>query len=247
MKMTDTLASTVVTVKPGPDVDALIERQEALYKRLKDTSEVRAGGLKPGVTPEGVGGYIIAFRPSLEVAIRLSRFATSIAATVPAVAYTAGNMHVTIAIHCPMTPANEFSPDADVLDQLAAGVEKVKDRLHLPLISYGSWLFTETAVIVPGIPDKAFFKTADQVIRGCEDEDLQLESPGGAHLFAAQFTEQRDPASLDAFFALMAKSPKIGVCSPQSIDVGYFRLNANGFELTTHKRFPLYRRTSHIS
>lgn len=247
MKMTDALASTVVTVKPRPDVDTLIKRQEVLYERLKDTSKVRAEGLNPGVTPEGVGGYIIAFRPSLEVAIRLSRFAISIAASVPAVAYSAGNMHVAIAIHCPVTPENGFTPDVVVLDRLAAGVEKVKGNLHLPLISYGNWLFTQSAVIVPGIPDRAFFKTADQVIRGCEEQEIQLEAPSGAHMFAARFTESRDPQSLEAFFALMAKSPKIGVCSPQSIDVGYFRLNANGFELTTHKRFPLYRRTGGMS
>ena len=61
----------------------------------------------------------------------------------------------------------------------------------------------------------------------------------GAHIMGFRFTQERSPADLERYFDMFEKSPKGLQGNPESIDVGYFTMDRNGFSLKTLERFAL--------
>ena len=68
---------------------------------------------------------------------------------------------------------------------------------------------------------------------------LRLRRPWGAHMTANRFKERRDPKRLRDFFKLMKEAPVIGKSRPEKLDVGYFILTPDGFDMHIYESFPL--------
>ncbi|MFQ5531488.1 MAG: hypothetical protein ACE5ES_02630 [Candidatus Nanoarchaeia archaeon] len=212
------------------EFDDFLEKQGEIYRKFKDTSEVKANGVKSH-NLAGKGGYLVIFRPQQRIADKVEKFTQRIAQVVPSIPYGAETVHTTISDY---KVGENFKPEQVILDGLSRAVHSVHGQLKGVNMGFNRpWLYNAGAVIVPGYPNRAFFDSCQAVINSAGNQGLELRQPWGAHMTTARFTEDVPPKQLEDFFTLMGEAPILGESEPPSIDVGYFQAERNSFTVHT--------------
>lgn len=198
-----------------------LAKQAEVYRRFQDTTKIRTDGIEPKVPR--FGGYLVIFRHSPDTDQAIGDFSRRIANVVPAIAYDAEAVHITISDYM---LSEGFEADNNILEKLGRATSSIQNQTA-PLINYShsdypDWLYNQNTVIVPGVPDKRFLGLAKIVLEKAREEGIELRLPWGAHTTTNRFTQKRSPRELEDFFRLMKEAPKLGENTPRFVDVGYF-------------------------
>jgi hypothetical protein len=150
------------------------------------------------------------------------------------VRYTEENAHTTLtAIESPLFG---FEPTQGLLDRLSRAAEAVAAGiLREVVIDFREWLATEDSVIVAGYPTSAFWEVGEHLQSAGLREGLELRMPWAAHMTAVRFTSSQEGEAVGHLLGLVRQGPVFGVSRPVAIDVGWFRLSGEGYELHTAK------------
>jgi len=213
------------------DFNAWKTKQQEIYNRFSKGN----GGIEKTVPniPESQGGYLILLRHPEEVSEKAASFSDRISNCIPALNYDRDTIHTTISDYC---LSEDFEPDQSILRKLCDAVLPIGDS---SIIDYTSWLYNPNTVIVAGNPNRQFLEIAEEIRTNAQMNGIELRLPWGAHITTNRFTEERTRKELSDFVKLMQEAPVLGVSKPQSIEVGHFTLDKQGFRITTYERFTL--------
>jgi len=214
-----------------PNFEAWKTKQREIYDRFaRSTDEVE--GIIPNI-PESQGGYLIILRHSEEISEKAASFSDRISNCVPALTYDRDTIHTTISDY---GLSEDFEPDQSILRKLCDAVLSMEES---PIIDYTSWLYNPNTVIVAGNPNRQFLEIAEEIKTNAQGKGIELRLPWGAHITANRFTKKKTRNELSDFFKLMQEAPILGKSKPEHLDVGHFKLNKQGFGITTYERFTI--------
>jgi hypothetical protein len=214
---------------PQAFAETMARKYSEIAAKSEALSEIHAS---PMVKCNPVAGYVVAFRHPPEVTSPFSDFTRRLSQVVPCIRYDAANAHTTLtAIEVPLLG---FQPNRDVLDRLSRAVADITAEVRRGVaIDFRTWLATEDSVIVAGYPTSShFWEAAIQLQRAGEREELPpLRMPWAGHMTAARFTASREGDAVKQLRELVKDGPALGECRPVAIDVGWFHLSGDGFEI----------------
>ncbi len=215
--------------------ESFLHGQNEIYEKFRDTSKVTSEGITAHQL-DNSGGYFVALRHIPEITYKIEEFNRWIAKVVPTVHYDSRAIHTTISDY---GIKQKFSPDISVLSKLRHGVHQRKKDLRSPEIEYGSWLYNQNSIIIPGIPNQTLFEDSLAIQESMRSQGIELRFPWGAQITATRFTQNREAKELSNFFELMKSAPIIGKSRPFAIDVGYYRFNNGEINFEVFSRLNL--------
>jgi len=212
-----------------------LEKQGRIYAEFRDTSKIEKEGLIPQIS-ENKGGYIIALRHSDNIVAGIERFNKQINRITSQIKYEDNNIHTTLATY---QVEEGFCPINDTLDIL---IKIVGDNISLMKkieIEYSQWLIDQYSGIAAGIPDLAFFENAQRIIDYAQGYGIQLKFPWGAHITVSRFLEKLPHKKILELLDIFKNSEPLGISTPKYLDVGYFKLTPERFEINVMERFKI--------
>ena len=193
------------------------------------------------VIANGQGGYLIMLRHPQIITDKLAEFTHVLASQFPIIPYDGKNAHTTFSDYglVETKDGKAFELSEETLDRLALAVSNIDlFSFNTPIIRFDSWLYNQNSVIVSAEPiDDAFTRVATAIIGSAKNEGLELRAPWGSHMTAARFTQPIAGKDLHNFKKLMSEAPYLGYSVGQYVDVGYFTLGPQGFDVTSVDRY----------
>lgn len=219
------------------ELKEFVDRQDAIYSELRNTSKIKEDGLVPNV-PVFQGGYFIAFRHSSEITDKVGELSKKISRIVPSVVYDGSNAHTTISDY---NVSEDFNADENVLVELSGVVRSVRDYLRIPSINYQEWLFNQNSLVAAGIPlENGFFYDSNLIVECGKKNCIELRYPKMAHITTNRFLIGGKPDGFSDLIRIIEEATPLGVSKPSAIEAGYFLLRSGRLMLTTYERFDLF-------
>ena len=188
------------------------------------------------------GGYYLVFKHSPEISGRLADMSSRIHNVLPpstSISYPERIVHTTLSDY-EIVPVNDFSRDEAILEKLERGVLEVQHKIKSPRIRLGEFLYNQTAVVVEGHSNEAFFDATERVLESCKEQGIKLRDPWGAHTTILRFTDKVSSDKLQNFLALMNETDPINMESElKYLDIGTFVFGPGGLIHELYRRFNL--------
>lgn len=218
--------------------------EKGVYDRFRrEQSLARREGLHPdNALVHKVGGLAVVARHSCPLVDKLESMTTTIASQVRSCLYNGGNEHSNICVF----DEQRFvfrSPEHDQpLKNCVAIVEEVlksvpASHLQQCAVRYGTPLYNQKSVIIPGMPSKAYVDLLLTIADRCAPIIPHMRASWGTHITAARFLESMSPEAAAPFFEFMRAAPEFGENPLRAIEVVYFECDGTSFALTPVARF----------
>lgn len=230
--------------------------KEILAKIQSSGKEARRSGLKSNVPEQGVDtGYLIFLKYTPEDSLPIANFSLEIKNSLDgkSIVYSAENIHQTIADYClEHHEKDDFKPEKKILSKLETSVSDAMDNLLRKDIqdvwnSFGKYINNNNSVILRPLRgvNSGTYHLITLVKEKTDENGLDVRSAWGTHITTSRFTEEILPEEIGEFNKLMehASYPNASndgdLIWPDSLNLGFYRLNKKGFNLETVKEFSL--------
>lgn len=212
-----------------------LEKQDKIYSEFRDTLKIKVEGLKPNIE-ENKGGYIIALKHSDNIINNISNITSKIYKEIACIKYDGDNIHTTLATY------NEcigFKVNKEELELIANIAENNISLMKDVKINYLECLMNQDTVIVAGIPDEHFVDYVDSTEREANKYNIKIKRPWGAHITISRFLENIEYDKILNLLDIVKDNTEIGVSMPLAIDIGYFNLTNDTFNINVYKSIKL--------
>jgi hypothetical protein len=215
-----------------------ISKQNSIYQKFIDAQEkILVEGLnKHQLSSKGV--YMLYFVHPLEISQRVEELSKNISTIVPAIIYSAPNVHTTISDYD--GPKVNFEPNEDILKKLSMSVNSAS-KLIQPKIVYDGLLTNQDTVIIRGNPDSNFLETASSVINNAKTRGIELRMPWGSHITTARLNDKiMDNTQIKTLLDYVnSKDNGRFISEPTHIGVGYglFSEDGSSFKVNTFDEY----------
>ncbi|GIU68973.1 MAG: hypothetical protein KatS3mg002_0209 [Candidatus Woesearchaeota archaeon] len=224
-----------------------LQKQGEIYDRFKDEDKFLKDGVIPNVKPQQ-SGYLVIFRHPDSIAERVQKLSEKINTITPVVLYSKSHIHTTITDY--KLTEEDFTPDKNVLENMARAVHDIKKDITASEIFYFDWFTNSNTVIAAGTPDDNFLDVAQKYLTAAEKIGLTtnpkeggIRMPWGAHITAARYMNKLDPVKdkekIKELLNTIKSTPVLGISKTEFIDVGYFTIKGDKMEYTIHERFKI--------
>ncbi|MDD7795414.1 hypothetical protein [Clostridium sp. 'White wine YQ'] len=215
--------------------DEFLENEEEIYSEFRDTSKVMVEGLKPNIQ-ENKGGYIIALRHPDNIINNIKNITSKIYKEVKCIKYDKGNIHTTLATYNEGVGFKLINDDLELISDIASNNRVlIKDTK----INYSECLINQDSIIVAGTPNENFKEYLDAIEREANKYNIKLKMPWGAHITIIRFLENIEYDKVLNILDIVKDNKKIGLSIPTSIDIGYFSLTKDTFNINVYKSINL--------
>lgn len=231
------------------------KRQSEIYERFRMSQKGLGSGPVLSGTIARQGGFLVAFRHADKITEPTTEFSQDIrnvldepGSTVHSLVYHKSVLHTTLSdYHLGEALVDPENPeDRRILDALALAVKRGLGNtgIHAVLkrkIDFDKPLVNANSAIVPGYANGAVLDIIGAVRDASKDTlgGEGLKGGWGAHMTAARFHGNSTREQAGNIAMLAEETEPIGTSAPTAIDVGYLQVNPDGFNYTTHERFPL--------
>ncbi|NTV41521.1 MAG: hypothetical protein HGA61_04615 [Candidatus Moranbacteria bacterium] len=225
-----------------------LENQSHVYSLiLEEQDSLTANGARPDpAIAQKSGGFVVMLRYPQEFIDKLEIVTKSLPSWCPIIALAPKNIHTTIVTYG--VRSGHASPvgnpeESEVVDRLIAGVQKAlhdtKQTVKGIEIDFHEPLVGATTIIVPGLPNKDFFRTFVAVVSGCKASGLEVREPWGAHCTLARFKTEIKPQKMTELLEKI-NFKHLGKVKPVAIDVAFMGMpNGKSIKKIVYKSFPL--------
>ncbi|WP_238884085.1 hypothetical protein [Clostridium sp. YIM B02551] len=212
-----------------------LENEERIYSEFRDTSKVIVEGLKPNIQ-ENKGGYIIALRHPDNVINNIKNITSKIYKEVKCIKYDESNIHTTLATYNECVGFKLIKDELELISNIA-----INNRLIIKdtKIYYSECLINQDSIIVSGTPNENFIEYLDSIEREASRYNIKLKMPWGAHITIIRFLEQVEHDKILNILDIVKDYKEIGLSIPISIDIGYFSLTKDTFDINVYKSINL--------
>ncbi|MEK7108841.1 MAG: hypothetical protein AAB919_00190 [Patescibacteria group bacterium] len=226
--------------------EKFLATQQRKYDGIRAAgSKVRAQGLRldPALTARN-GCASIALSHPAPIAQSAEEFSRAIAGAVPALVYTAKDIHTTL---CSGKTTADFFPRrrAGELRRELYGLARVAVSVLESLqpggvrINFTDYIHTDAVAMMAGRPDKGYVGLICGLVEAAKKAGLEVYPAIDAHVTVSRFTADVSGDKLDAFLELMRRAPP-GVSVPEILHVGYSHWDAESPDTTNGHFSPYY-------
>lgn len=212
-----------------------LEKQNNIYAEFRNQSKIELEGLNPKLETNK-GGYIIALRHSKSIIDAIEKFTYKVNLVVPSIIYDESNIHTTLATY---EESSDFVADKDKLELISKIANDNLSFIKGLEIEYNEWLLNQDTGIITGTPNEKFVEFVDNIIKVGKTYNINLKQPWGAHITISRFLEKASYEKTLELLNVFKDSKFIGVSLPRYIDVGYFTLTKESFNINVYKRFSI--------
>ena len=207
-----------------------LKKQNAIYKNAFGTPPTEIVCDKR--VKNGVFSYIIVWEYPEKLTSEIENFGKKISKNVSAISYPKEGLHTTIG-NSPVAKNSEGNPQIISMleESMKESISNIKP-LHLKNLK---WLYNSETVIIASTPDINFTQAFSIIKTATDKRGLTLKPPWGSHITVARFIKETN--DLSALNILMKEAPKLENTTAIGINIGYGKINKDGFELQIKKRF----------
>lgn len=225
------------------------EKEKSILDRMQEAGkQVASTGLKPGVLTQGAQFAYLVFLTYPDKATRpIADFSQQVYKALhgKSITYGIGKIHQTIAdfdLHT-IESVDLAIPDESVLEKLSKTAERSLGKA--PWAIFGNYIHNDNSVVLRPQESRGNYELIELFGENATREGLEVRKAWGRHITVNRFTENISPEKLEAFLDLM-KNPVYPNASADgdplfaaALNVGYFILDKDGFDLHKTAAFPL--------
>lgn len=226
-----------------------LEKEKEVYDRFANTDVIIKNGIVPAVKPKQ-NGYLVIFKHNDSIAERVERLSEKLNKITPVMVYHKPHVHTTITDYA--LTEGEFIPDNETLKNMARAMHDIKNDIVAPEVFYATWLTNPNTVVAAGTPSERFVDTAQKYVAAAiknglkpQSEDFKsgIRMPWGAHITTARYMDKLDPVKdkekIAELINTVKYNPILGLSRLQGIDVGYFTLEGDKWNIDVYESFKL--------
>ena len=220
-----------------------VQTEQLIYTKFKAAGlAAQQTGFEqdPAITKEIGGLGVITRHPAISE--KLTALTNKLSQLVTCLAYDQENEHSTFCVQD--KPAFTFAAsDHDpILNDLASIVSSALANISAAqkkdcVVDYGRPLYNKNTVIIPGKPRPGYVDLL-LTISNAAQRITNMRPSWGTHITAIRFLRPHSPTEIEDFCEFIEKqATALGENILGTIDVCWFKLSQNSFQLSPHRRF----------
>jgi len=226
----------------------------------------RENGLVSKLPEKGksIASYLIFLKYADDVGEEIERFSNEVhnALNKRTITYRVNNSHSTIADKVEIINGNEFNPNNQVLSKLTYSAidalsefnaEERKRNMQLWTMFF-NYTHSDDSVILLPEENRGNFELINLFSDKAKDNGVDVRKAWGTHMIVNRFNQLIPSSEMEKFNSLFRIDERRSLISennfpncsndgdihcPESLNVGYFVMNTNGFDLKTYESFEI--------
>ncbi len=214
-------------------MDAYTEKQRGIYYNAFRQPMAQPELQLTGANPPADSGLLLILRYPDALTRLLAQASSTIGNVIPAIPYSADNLHTTLATGSKLTQSTENEANALEIQVnnwfMNHALPLTQTRLDSISITFTDWLFNSNTLIAASKANAGFWQLAEQLVDSANRADIALSMPWGSHITVSRFlAEQQSADSIRATVRGLPPLPWTPV-SPCGVELVRFHCDARGF------------------